>query len=221
MNMKRFFAPLLASVLILTACNMETVFKYTNMVEFVTVSGNTLINDVGTIYTVTADETDHGWQVEGSRQYMLFDIEDRYLDVTVKKYIRANISEPVEYAEVTDPVDPVELFAGSFSGGYLNLELRYTRQRGSNSAHSIQMMYKEDAGGVQLFLVHRGNHENSLYVDEEMLITESAVYCFPVSMLPGGVATTYSVTYDVLSKNQEGQPAMVSVTENLYRPYGI
>ena len=85
--MKRLILATLAGLFLMTSCNLgEDVYTVTNLSEFVTVKGETMVDDYGNLFNVTEDKTDKGWKTDDKRLLAQFDIVNRNLDITLKSY---------------------------------------------------------------------------------------------------------------------------------------
>ncbi len=213
--MKHAWITLLALALTLTSCKLEDSFTASNLHAFVTVKDGTFVDDAGGSCTIAQDLTDHGWNVEGSRHLIIYDILNRNWDIMLREYYRAQIQAPVngwpEDGWETQPgMDPVSFITHSFSGGYLNLVLQYYYKPGTECPHDMVLLYQERLAEDELHLIlkHSGNGENPVEMDTANLKTDVRVYSFP---LKTSCKSVY-LTLPVISQDDEGKQVVKLVT---------
>ena len=218
--MKKYLIALICLVCTVSGCQFKDVFYVTNANDLVTVTEGALVNDLGYIYTIQTDATDKGWNQEGSRLYIVFDIVDRQWNITLHEYTPVTIA-PVKIGFPTDeegnPLtgDPVDVVNNGISGGYLNLVLKYYRKPGSEAPHTMQLYYNDKPADSQLELrlFHEGNGENPVQMSASDLVQDTAVYSFPLEgMVPKGSYRTLIITLDYLNTKTDGQQEIAQGT---------
>lgn len=221
--MKQFFTLLSAAVLGLLAasCNMEDVYTINNADDIVTVKGDYLVSDYGTTYLVTEDKTGStDWRKDDTRLYVLFDVLNRSLEISLKEAHPFTIqeAEPLSVLEET-PKDPVVVALQNVSGGYVNLALQIYKEKGTECPHDISFQYRMNPNGytLELFVLHEGNNENPTVVPEDDLKTEIRFYSIPVTALVTAQTTQVTLTLDALAKNSEGKYLITRQTYQLVR----
>ena len=216
--MKHAWISLLALALTLTSCKLDDSFTASNLYAFVTVKGGTFVDDAGGSCTITQDLTDKGWNEEGARHFIIYDILNRNWDIMLREYYRARIQTPVdgwpEDGWETQPgTDPVIFVTHSFGGGYLNLVLQYYYKPGTECPHDMVLFSQEREADDELRLVlkHTGNGENPVEMDTANLKTDVRVYCFPISTNCHSV----QLTLPVLAKDDDGKQVVKLMTGSL------
>lgn len=215
--MKNHILPLLLCfALATTACEFRDDFQATNVNDLVTVSANKiLVNDYGQAYTIVQDETDHLWS-SGDRLLIRFDVLNRNYDITLKQYQTCLVKEITpQDEEQGEGEDPVSIAGSALSGGFVNLQISYYAQKGSNYAHNIYMEYKDnpDNNSLELFLLHDGNNENPSTMADDELEVYTKVYCFLLrGLLPEGTRRSINITMYELN-------ALNDVVKNTYPLY--
>ena len=212
--MKKYLIPLAVGLLACTACMKESTFTVTNLVDIVTTTDGLLVNDLGTKYNVTANESgSETWKQEGSRLYILCDVLNRQLDIRLKRFANVLTVNPIPLSEMEhEGQDPVSITDHSFSGGYLNLVLDYYYNPSSNYARSIN--YYWDAKGLELhlYVFYDGNNENPAYLSEDSLKTQEAVYSVPLKpMVETGEYTSLHITFYEMDSSTK------KIEKNTYR----
>ena len=212
--MKKFIIPLALSLMACTACMKESTFSITNLVDIVTTTNGYLMNDYGTSYKVTENQSgSNEWQQEGSRLYILCDVLNRELDITLKNFIRMHIENATPLADMDyEGKDPLGVVDHSFSGGYLNLVLEYYYNPSSTYARNIRFYW--DAKGVELhlYVFYDGNNENPAYVSEDILKTRQTAFSIPLKpLLETGEYTSLHLTF------YEINPDTKKIEKNTYR----
>lgn len=190
------------------SCNLKDVFTINNLDDIVTVEGEYLISDLGTCYHVTEDLTESkDWQKDGNRLYVLVDVMNRDLDITLKQAhpIEIREPEPLAFSEDTT-MDPVVVGLQNISGNYINLVLQIYKEKGTECPHHITFQYRKSPGGdgVELFVFHDGNNENPTRIAEEDLKTEVRFYSIPLESLTSSRSAQITIVMDTLAKDSEG-----------------
>ena len=212
--MKKFIIPLALCLLACTACMKESTFSITNLVDIVTSLEGNLVSDYGTTYKVTENQSGSDeWRQEGSRLYILCDVLNRNLEITLKEFVKMNIENPVPLADMDhEGKDPIGVADHSFSGGYLNLVLEYFYNPSSNYARNIRFYW--DAVGVELhlYVFYEGNNENPAYMSEDVLKTKQSAYSIPLEpLLATGEYTSLHITFYEIDLNTK------KIEKNTYR----
>lgn len=222
--MKKYLIALICLICTVSGCQFKDVFYVTNANDLVTVTEGTLVNDLGYVYTIQTDETDRGWNKEGTRLYIVFDIVDRQWNIALHEYTKVTIA-PVSVGFLTDgegnPLtgDPVEVTNNGIGGGYLNMVLKYYRKPGSDASHAMKLFYNDKPadGILELRLIHSGNGENPVQMSASDLVQDTAVYSFPLEgMVPKGSYRTVNMTIDYLSTKADGKQEIAQGTYSLY-----
>lgn len=211
--MKKYLIALLSLVFAVSSCEFKDVFYLTNTSDMVTVSEGQIVNDYGYAYAITQDNTDKGWNEEGARHYIVFDVLNRQYDIALKQYLKATISHPVNGVPLPEEggalgADPVEVINNRISGGYLNLVLKYYRMPSSEHVHRMSLRYIDhaDSNMLELRLIHDGNGENPAQRSSSDLVQDACVYCFPLEgMAPKGSSRTLMLTIDYLNTTSDGK----------------
>ena len=222
--MKKYLIALFCLVCSVSGCQFKDVFYVTNANDLVTVTEGTLVNDLGYVYTIQTDATDKGWNQEGSRLYIVFDIVDRQWDITLHEYTKvtiAPVSVGIPVDEEGKPVigDPVEVTNNGIGGGYLNMVLKYYRKPGSDASHAMSLYYNDKAADstLELRLIHDGNGENPVQMSSSDLVQDTAVYSFPLEgMVPKGSYRSVTITIDYLNTKEDVQQEILQGTYALY-----
>jgi hypothetical protein len=222
--MKQFLTLFTAAVIGLTAvsCNMKDVYTITNMDDIVTVNGEYLVSDFGATYRVTEDKTDsQDWKQDGNRLYVVLDVLNRQLEISLKK---ANIMEIREAEPFTvldeKPKDPVVVALQSVSGGYVNLALQIYMAKGTECPHNILFQYRQKPDSnseVELYVLHEGNNENPTVIPEDDLKTEIRFYSIPLASIAPSQSTQLTLTLDTLVKDSDGKYSIQRITRDLVR----
>lgn len=212
--MKKFILPLALSLLAFTACMKESTFTITNYVDIVTNVEGHLINDLGSTFTVVSNDSGSSeWKQEGARLYILCDVLNRNLDITLKEVVKIDIVNPTSMDQMEyEGKDPVAIADHSFSGGYLNLVLDYYYNPSSNYARNIRFYW--DAQGIELhlYVFYDGNNENPAYVSEDVLKTKQSAYSIPLEpLMATGEYTSLHITF------YEIDPETKKIEKNTYR----
>ena len=217
--MKKFIIAAVAAVLCAWACDMgEPVYSITNVSSYLTYNEGELFNDYGVRFTVTTDQTDGKWKVDGTRMYSTFDVLNINYDIMLKAYYVAVIDAPVEGAPSEDATfDPVTIYDCSVSGGYLNLIIGYHAVDGTECPHQMKLYYIDKSNSLEFRLTHEGDGENPIEMDESSLKTVSRFCCFPIyDIVPSGESRYITLTIDTLQKDSEGAYTSVPFTSSLY-----
>jgi len=212
--MKKFIIPLAISLLACTACIKESTFTITNLVDIVTSTNGYLVNDLGTTYTVTDNQSGSDeWKQEGSRLYILCDVLNRNLDIALKNFIKAHTETPTPLAEMEyEGKDPLTVVDHSFSGGFVNLVFEYYYNPSSNYARNIRFYW--DAKGIELhlYVFYDGNNENPSQMSEDVLKTQQTVFSVPLEpLLKTGEYTSLHITFYEMDSNTK------KIEKNTYR----
>ena len=216
--MRKYILALIACALTAVSCGINDEYYVTNVNDLVTARDNTtLMSDFGVLYTIKNDITDRKWST-GERYLINFDIENADYEITLKKYTKCIISQPTEMGETPSPgEDPITVNGSTISGGYVNLNMDYYRKKESNYAHRIFMEYKDDpvSGNLELMLIHDGNGENPVQMNNDDLEKINCIYSFPIAGLaPKGHNRLVRLTlYEIVGPN------VVKNTHQLYNEY--
>ena len=218
--MKKTVLALMAAAALASSCAFtEDVFMMTNVNQFVTVGGNSLLDDYGTVFTVTEDYTDGAWKTEGQRLYILFDILNRDYEISLTAYAPAVIQNMNMLSDVPlDTADPVVISDSSVSpNAYLNLVLEYYALKDGAAEHSFELGYIDDGNTLALYLTHEGAGENPAAMDSDLLVSDSVFLSFPISgIVPSGESRTITLRADVLTKDADGNYSVTRKTGTLY-----
>lgn len=212
--MKKFILPLAISLLACTACMKESTFTITNLVDIVTTTSGYLVNDLGTTYTVTDNQTgSNDWKQEGSRLYILCDVLNRNLDISLKNYIKVHTENPIPLDQMEfEGKDPLGVVDHSFSGGFVNLVFQYYYNPASNYARNIRFYWDAKGLELHLYVFYDGNNENPAYVSEDILKTQETVFSIPLEpLMETGEYTSLHITFYELDSNTK------KIEKNTYR----
>jgi len=219
--MKRLIFAALAGLFLMTSCNLgEDVYTITNLSEFVTVKGETLIDDYGNMLQVTEDKTDKGWKTDDKRLLAQFDIVNRNLDITLKAYNNVIIQTPELYTPAEDeaPMDPVAIQDASITAkGYLNIILGYYAKPETDCPHNITLGYNQDGATLNFYLMHDGNGENPAKMNADLLKEYYRIYSFPISgIFESDDLRDIFLQCDVLASDNDGNYSVVKKIARLY-----
>ena len=121
---------------------------------------------------------------------------------------KVNITEALPYAEEeNEPDDPVEVFDHSISGGYINLALKLFKDPAANSAHPVSYYYTSNNNQDEFtfYVLHDGNHENPLYMDEKKLESQEVFFSIPLwNLLKKNTPTALKLCLYQLGKAEDG-----------------
>lgn len=207
--MKKYFLLLVCCLAAAWSCKLEGSYNQSNVQDFVTLTEGQLVNDYGTVFTIrnVASDKVPVPTVEGKRYFLLFDILNVDLDITLKNSTEVT-TLPVTPAEETAPPahDPVSLAFYNITPSYLNLGLTYYRLKNSDLLHTFTVEYEKEKATnyITLILYHDGGDENPATVEDESALEEDyALLSIPLKQgdwTPSGV----NLTCHVLQKNEEG-----------------
>ncbi len=206
--MKKFLLPLLCCLLG-TSCMKESTFSMQNFNDFATVYEGKLVADNSLRLTVVENESEsEAWKNEGERFFIVCDILNRDLDIKLKSITKVKITEALPYAEEeNEPDDPVEVFDHSISGGYINLALKLFKDPAANSAHPVSYYYTSNNNQDEFtfYVLHDGNHENPLYMDEKKLESQEVFFSIPLwNLLKKNTPTALKLCLYQLGKAEDG-----------------
>ena len=219
--MKKSFILILAAALAFTSCNLDdTVYTLTNVNTYLNYNNGVLYNDAGLVFNVTTDNTDGNWKSEGNRFFGTFDVLNAKYDIYMKSYMNAIIQSPEKMPEEIGEEglhgDPVSILDCTLSGIYLNLIIGFYAKEGTECPHDMHLYWEDDLNVLSRVLIHDGNGENAVQMDESELKTLTRVYCFPINdLVPSGQQRTVSLTVDSLGK-EDGKYVSTPVTANVY-----
>ncbi|MBQ9654102.1 MAG: hypothetical protein IJV32_07790 [Bacteroidales bacterium] len=219
--MKRLILATLAGLFLMTSCNLgEDVYTVTNLSEFVTVKGETMVDDYGNLFNVTEDKTDKGWKTDDKRLLAQFDIVNRNLDITLKAYKNVTIQTPELYtpSEDEEPMDPVAIQDASITAkGYLNIILSYYAKPETDCPHDITLGYNKEGTVLNFYLMHEGNGENPAKMSEDLLKEYYRIYSFPIAgLLESDDLMDIFLQCDVLASDNDGNYSVVRKNARLY-----
>ena len=191
--MKKWILALVALV-VAVGCMEESTFTATNYSDFAVFSQGLFLTDSGYSFKVTENASGTtGWEVEGKRFHLLCDILNRDLDIRLKNLNPVTIKDALPYQEdQPEPDDPVAISA-SLGSGYLNMIIVYSYNPSSNYSHKVDVYWEARGSNLNLYLLHDGNHENSVYMDSSSLKQETLFYSIPLTEI---LATA---TFDTIS----------------------
>lgn len=222
--MKKFILPILCC-LIATSCLKESTFTATNYVDFVTSYEGKLYSDYysGVAFTVKENKTGtSAWKKDGARFVIECDILNRAMEIRLNKLTEVSIQKAKAYLETENEADdPVVIANNNIGGGYLNLAVDYYADPASDCAHDIQFFYQanDDHSEVSIHVLHSGNHENPVYMDEKKLEVRERIYSIPLEdfVKKGTPCQPSLVLYDVM-KDESGN---LSIQKNTYPATGV
>lgn len=219
--MKRLILAALAGLFLMTSCNLgDDVYTVTNLNEFVTVDGESMIDDYGNLFNVTEDLTDKGWKTDGKRYLAQFDIVNRNLDITLKAYNNVIIQAPVPYTPAEDEasLDPVVIQDASITArGYLNIVLSYYAKPETDCPHDITLGYNQDGATLSFYLRHEGNGENPAEMSTDLLKEYVRIYSFPLEgILDTNTSRDIFLQCDILTSDNDGKYSVVKKNARLY-----
>lgn len=215
--MRNTILALLCCSFLLGACNVADDFKASNITDMVTVVDQvTLMNDYGAVYTITENMI-KGSLNKGDRLLIYFDVLNSNYDIVLKSYTVSVIVVPQPASEEPAPdMDPVTITGSSISGGYVNVQFTYYRNKRADTQHTFTVEYKEENNQLHLTLIHDGNGENPSLMDARDLEEVSALYSFKMfGLVPSGESRYIFLTLDEL-KEEGGQQVVRKHTYQLY-----
>lgn len=196
--MKKFIIPaLLAVVAVVSGCKFEDALLY-GEATMGRVSNGNIITDTGLTYVVSESECTGDFK-SCDRIYILCDVlkkleaENTY-SVRLNGYAEVSVNETVRKSDQSEEWfgdDAVNLENGWFSGGYLNVYVKYSAVQGSDTKHRFSLMFDDTADNsdtLHFYLKHNGFGETYEKDPDNTKMTMDASYIsFPVdSFLPAG-----------------------------------
>lgn len=213
-----------AATLLAVSCNMEDVYTISNYDDIVTVKGEYLVNDFGTTYHVTQDQTgSKDWQKDDERLYALFDVLNRQLDISLKEVHRMEIVEPDQLTvQEEEPKDPVVVVLQNVVGYRVNLALQIFKEKGTECPHEISFQYRNtpNSSDVELFIIHEGNDENPSRIAEDDLKTELRFFTVNLDKIVSSATGKVTLNFDQLTKDNEGKYTVSRASYQLSRSGG-
>lgn len=219
--MKKIFA-IIAAALTVAACEFpEAIFRAQNVGDYCTYKEGKLVNDYGTVLNVTEDATDGKWQAEGNRMYTVYDVQNAQMDITLKSYLLGTIKANDGKVDSENPDaptgDPVMIADCNISGTYLNVVFTYYYKEGTDCPHHTRLLYRDDGETLTMYMVHDGNGETPVELEESSLQTKKVLYCFEIlDMVPSGEYRTIVFDADMLGKSEDGKYVSKHVSSYLY-----
>ncbi len=196
-----------------SSCVKESTFVYNNYMDFVVSHEGTLVSDIGVIFRVVENKTgSEAWRQEGSRFYILCDIQNREMDIILKNVLEVRQLEASPLGEMEkEYADPIIVNDSSVSGLYFNIFYTYYYNPASNYAHNTQVWWDSRDNQLNLYLYHDGNGENPAEMDADLLKEKQDVLSIPLTEIrKNGEFSRLSVTvYELSSDSKE-------VTKNTY-----
>lgn len=220
--MKKWFILILAAALAFTSCKLdETIYTLTNVNNYLNYDSGVLTNDAGLTLNVTEDNTDGNWKIDGNRFFGTFDVLNVNYDITMKSYMQAILQNPknmpTDVGEEGLHGDPVSILDCTLGGIYLNLIVGFYAKPGTDCPHDMQLYWSDDHSTLSLVLVHEGNGENSVEMDEKDLKSLTRVYCFPIhDLVASGEQRTVTLTVDALGQMADGTYVSQPYTAYVY-----
>ena len=203
--MKKWIFALAAIMMTAVGCVKESTFTATNYSDFAVFSKGCFLTDSGYSFKVTENASGTtGWDVEGKRFHLLCDILNRNLDIRLKQLDPVTIKNALPYVdEQSEPDDPVAI-STSLGGGYINIIIAYSYDPTSNYSHKVDLYWEARSNNLNLYLLHDGNHENSVYMDSSSLKQETLFYSIPLTeILASDTFNTISLTlYEIESPTE-------------------
>lgn len=199
----------------------EAIYTVTNAGDYMNIKDGKLTNDYGSVFTVTEDQTDAKWQIEGNRFYAVFDILNIDYDIRLKSYINATVKASADEIteDQTPESDPIQIKECSISGGYLNVILTYYSKPETECPHNTDLYYLDngDEGSLTLRLVHEGGGENLVNMDEASLKSVTAFFSFPLAgLVPSGEMRTVFFECELLAQDSTGKYTSLHKNAALY-----
>lgn len=206
--MKKFIFPLFLclSLTAVTSCLKESTFNATNYQDFATSYQQTLITDEGVTLHVVQNQTgNENWKQEGSRFYILCDIQNREMEIVLKEILPVEILSPKNLSELDkEPTDPITVKDSGIGGGYFNLFYSYYYNPASNYAHRIEAWWETSGSEIHLYLFHDGNGENPSLMNEDALKEKDGVMSIPLTeIMKTGEYNRLTVTLYELSSDKK------------------
>ena len=212
--MKKWILTLAALTVAAVGCMKESAFTATNFSDFAVFSQGCFLTDSGYTFNVTENASGTaGWNVEGRRYYLLCDILNRDLDIRLKQVDPVTIKDALPYQdEQPEPDDPVAI-STSLGGGYINFIISYSYDPTSNYSHKVDLYWEDRNSNLNLYLLHDGNHEDSVHMGSANLKQETLFYSIPLTeILATDNFNTISLTLYEIESPAEGQEKVVRKT---------
>ena len=208
--MKKFLIPLVCGLLGLSACQVEDTYYITNCQDIVTIVGGELTNGAVVFNVVQKASDNLPAFVEGERYLITFDVLNRQLDILLKDVLPGLVTPATQTEEeITEVQDPVILAFSILGPKYLDLGLSFYKSKKSDFAHTFSLKYSYDSTlkVLNLYLIHQGNHENPVEMDQKELETGSVFLCIPIEDWPN--LRKIILHADVVSTNSEGVRSII------------
>lgn len=195
----RYAAAAIAVLSVACACSRQELDLpiAVNVTMTGSISGDTFTDDQGLDYRITG--TAEGVSLtDMDRALVTVNVIEKISDKEYSAYL-LSLYKPLckkvaMLSAATDEMlgeDPVLIDAGWISGGYVNLSITFSRFRGSETAHQIELVMDDSAtddGTLHLTLHHNGFGEGFADEGNRSSFTDVAGFvCFDVSgLLPDG-----------------------------------
>lgn len=206
--MKKFILPLVVCLTAsLASCNKESTFVYNNYQDFATSYQGSLVADGGAILNVVENKTGtDAWKQEGGRFYILCDILNRQMEITLKELITVRLVNPLPLDQLDKEfTDPIVVEDCGISGGHFNLFYTYYYNPASNYAHSVHAWWDSTGSELNLYIYHDGNGENPSAMNPDLLKEKEDVISVPLAdILNNGEFNRLSITlYELTSDKKD------------------
>ena len=211
--MKKWILALVALV-VAVGCMEESTFTATNYSDFAVFSQGLFLTDSGYSFKVTENASGTtGWEVEGKRFHLLCDILNRDLDIRLKSLNPVTIKDALPYEEGQPETDDPVAVLHSIGGGYLNLIIAYSYNPSSNFKHKVDVYWEARNNRLNFYLLHDGNHEDSVHMDSSSLKQETLFYSIPLrEILATGTFETISLTLYEMEDLTSGESKIIRNT---------
>ena len=160
MRRKIAAAAVLALALAAISCQKDDTLYYNNMTMGNIVDGQ-LISDQGNAFNVVEQSESCIEQLDTmTRAIVICDILNAVKGTANEYDIRLNAAasvltkSPVEKENVSDEMDaedPIQISQLWFSGGYMNMLLKYPTSKGKDGGHSVSLVWSKGTDGEYIF----------------------------------------------------------------------
>lgn len=213
--MKKLFIVLICSLVAAWSCHIDGSYSATNVQDFVTITEGKLVNDLGVVYTVSDKASEVPELLEGQRYYLLFDILNKYYDISIIQGIHVDVLETAKATEADAQLtahDPVVVQLNWIGGNYIDLGFKYYYDPASDCAHNVFCHYALEDGNKtkHFYLYHDGNNENPAAMDMDKLKEKLRIISIPLGNLDG--IDQVCLSLDLLGVDAEGKYQVVSQT---------
>lgn len=193
LNIRRSFIYIAAALsFAAVSCQLDDTLYYNNMTMGNVVDGR-FVSDQGNIFNVVEQKCAGNLQDE-KRIIVLCDVlnetegaADEY-DVRLNQYAKVLEKNAVEAAEATEGEiavqDPIQIEELWFSGGYINMQIRFLAKKDSKTKHLVNLVYsKNEEGKYVMNFRHNGFGEVYSKENQSDMYFSSGYVSFPLTFV--------------------------------------